>query len=195
MMWGDIEIPVELEESYPVQQSIFAKSMLNSQKKYLLPGETTLRNYNLEKIRFLADYQFGAGSGKNLFPDSCDITVSKSTGRIRTIQDGGKILATMRVHDGYLALTMEGGERIRMNSPGMKNRVKVTEESASFNAQGKSVFFNFIIDCDLDIIPYGEVLVVDPSDNLVAVGKALTSGIEMKQYRKGIAVTINHHRK
>ena len=41
----------------------------------------------------------------------------------------------------------------------MKNRVKVTDESASFNAQGKSVFFNFILDCDMDIIPYNEVLV------------------------------------
>ena len=195
IMWGDIEIPVELEESYPVQQSIFAKNMPNSQKKYLNRGESTLRNYNLEKIRFLADYQFGAGSGKNLFPDSCQIMVSRSTGRIRTIQDAGRILATMRVHDGYLALTMEGGERIMKNSPGMKNRVKVTDESASFNAQGKSVFFNFILDCDMDILPYNEVLVVDPSDNLVAVGKALTSGIEMKHYRKGVAVIINHHRK
>ena len=195
IMWGDIEIPVELEESYPVQQSIFAKNMLNSQKKYLNRGESTLRNYNLEKIRFLADYQFGAGSGKKLFPDSCQIMVSRSTGRIRTIEDAGKILATMRVHDGYLALTMEGGERIMKNSPGMKNRVMVTDESATFNAQGKSVFFNFILNCDMDIIPYNEVLVIDPSNNLVAVGKALTSGIEMKQYRKGVAVIINHHRK
>ena len=195
IMWGDIEIPVELEESYPVQQSIFAKNMLNSPKKYLNRGESTLRNYNLEKIRFLADYQFGAGSGKKLFPDSCQIMVSRSTGRIRTIEDAGKILATMRVHDGYLALTMEGGGRIMKNSPGMKNRVMVTDESATFNAQGKSVFFNFILNCDMDIIPYNEVLVIDPSNNLVAVGKALTSGIEMKQYRKGVAVIINHHRK
>ncbi len=193
--WGELEIPVEMEESYPVQQAIMDGFPSIRVQRPTLINSGHARNFNLEKIRFLADFQFGKNSGKALFPDDSQITVSRSTGRIRTVSLEGKILATMRVHDGYLALTMEGGERIRKSSPEMKNRVMVTKESAEFNSQGKSVFFNFIKECDPGIIPYNDVLVVDPDDVLVAVGRPLVSGKEMMQYRKGVAVSINHHLK
>lgn len=196
--FGDLMVPAEMEESYPIQQSIIINRLPESYrgtKIEMNEGGEKKRYFPLEKIRFLADLQFGPGSGKALFGDDVNIDISRKTGRIRTIRKGEKIVATMRAHDGYLALTMEGGEIIRKFQGGIKNRVKVTEESAKFNSMGKSVFYQFILECDTGIVPYNDVLVVDPEDNLVAVGRALASGREMAQYRKGIAVTINHHRK
>ncbi|MGP6206634.1 tRNA guanosine(15) transglycosylase TgtA [Cuniculiplasma sp. SKW3] len=196
--FGDLMVPAEMEESYPIQQSIIINRLPESYRgtKIEIQDDVKQKRYfPLEKIRFLADLQFGTGSGKALFVDDIKIDISKKTGRIRTIRRGEKIIATMRAHDGYLALTMDGGEVIRQFHRGIKNRVRVTEESAKFNSVGKSVFYQFILECDEEIVPYNDVLVVDPEDHLVAVGRALASGKEMGQYKKGIAVTINHHRK
>ena len=193
---GEIMVPAEMDESYPVQQSIVSERIPGSYHgdEFEVDEESARSRYfPLEKIRFLADVQFGRGSGKALFPDGVIIDISRNTGRIRTVRNGEGIIATMRAHDGYLALTMAGGEIIRRLHGGIRNRVRVTEESAMFNSFGKSVFFQFIVECDPDIIPYNDVLVVDPGDNLVAVGRALASGREMSEYRKGTAVVINHH--
>ncbi len=193
--FGQIMVPVEMEESYPVQQSIATDRIpegYEGDNTYNLEQGKT-RDFNLEKLRFLSDFQFGEGSGRILFPDDVRIDVSKKTGRIRTVRNGDRIIATMRAHDGYLALTIDGAIILNDAFPGMKNRVRVTEESAAFNSQGKSVFFQFILDADPHIIPYNDVIVIDPENRVVAVGKALASGIEMLQYKKGMAVTINHH--
>lgn len=196
--FGDLMVPAELEESYPVQQSIICNRIpehYSWKNVDIDEGAVTVRQFPLEKIRFLADVQFGQESGKALFGENIKIDISKNTGRIRTVRKNGEIIATMRAHDGYLALTMEGAKIIKELHKGIKNRVRVTEDSAKFNALGKSVFYQFIKECDPQIIPYNDVLVVDPQDNLVAVGRALASGREMREYKKGIAVTINHHQK
>ena len=201
--WYGIEVPIEMEESYPVEQVVSGpyeepKEMnIHRERNRIEHTEhdagMKTRSFNLEKVRFLSDIQFGTGTGKELFPDSSVITVSRSTGRIRTISVDGKILATMRTHDGYLGLTMDGASIIHKQCRGIENRVMVTSESAEFNRRGSSVFFKFIVEYDRDIIALNDVLVVDPDDNLVAVGRATVSGREMGMYREGAAVLINHH--
>ncbi len=71
------------------------------------------------------------------------------------------------------------------------SRVVVTEDSAEFNSKGYNVFFKFILDFDHNIIAGNDVLVVDSSDRLCAVGKATVSGTEMKYYKDGIAVKVH----
>ncbi len=195
--WFGIDVPIELEESYPVEQVVsgFYEEMNSSRQVDENPSDKRVRQFNLEKVRTLSDVQFGNGTGKILFPDSSVITVSRSTGRIRTISVEGKIVATMRTHDGYLGLTMSGAEIIHRCSAGIKNRVKVTADSAEFNRKGSSVFFKFIIEADENIIALNDVLVVDPEDHLVAVGRATVTGREMAMYHDGTAVLINHHAK
>lgn len=201
--WYGIDVPIEMEESYPVEQVVSGpyeepRDLNIHREKNRIESiehdtEMKIRSFNLEKVRFLSDVQFGFGTGKELFPDSSLITVSRSTGRIRTISVNGKILATMRTHDGYLGLTMDGASIIHKKSKGIENRVMVTSESAEFNRRGSSVFFKFILEYDRDIIALNDVLVVDPDDNLVAVGRSTVSGREMGMYREGVAVLINHH--
>lgn len=194
--WFGLKIPVEMEEIYPVEQVISGNEKETRGTSYRRDnGFEKKRDFNLEKLRRIADFQFGNGIGEKIFPDDCEITVSRTTGRIRTISRNGNMLATMRAHDGFVGLTFEGGLRLHEISTGMKNKVMVTGESAIYNSQGKSVFFKFIEQNDSEIIPLNDVLVVDPDDRLVAVGRALVSGREMGMYREGVAVSINHHKK
>ena len=192
--WSGLKIPVEMEETYPVEQVIQGEERESNTpgfgRNY---GFEKIRDFNLEKVRMIADFQFGSGTGLKMFTDDCEISISRNTGRIRTISKSGTILATMRAHDGFLGLTFEGGLKLHEISEGVKNRVMVTDESAQFNSQGKSVFFRFIVKVDRGILPLNDVLVVDPQDRLVAVGRALVSGTEMSMYKDGVAVSINHH--
>ena len=54
-----------------------------------------MENSMLRIVRAVADYQFGKGAGKALFPDTCKFILS-STGRIRQIVDGNVRIATMK---------------------------------------------------------------------------------------------------
>ena len=103
-----------------------------------------------------------------------------------------RIIATMRAHDGFLTLNVEGAMRLKEISPLPRFRVQVDNESASFNSKGFNVFFKFIRAWDKDIVPLNETLVVDENDNVVAVGRSTVSGYEMGQYRSGVAVKVHH---
>jgi archaeosine-15-forming tRNA-guanine transglycosylase len=49
-----------------------------------------------EKVKVVADYQFGKGVGAKLFPEEITIQLSPRTGRIRYINLDGERLATLR---------------------------------------------------------------------------------------------------
>ena len=70
----------------------------------------------LRRIRTIADYQFGAGSGEALFPDECTFQLS-STGRIRQVRLREERLATVRAQDGRLTLGIAGGARLLKSLP------------------------------------------------------------------------------
>ena len=59
----------------------------------------------LQKIRSIADYQFGRDAGKKLFPDEVRIVYSKNTGKIRHIHLKEELLATLRPTTGLFILT------------------------------------------------------------------------------------------
>ncbi len=195
--WMGIDVPVELEEAYPVEQVIDTDHYMESGPcdSPEIPSSRSkrVRDFDLEKIRTLCDFQFGCGTGKQVFPDKSEIIKSKATGRIRTVSLNGKFLATMRAHDGFLGLNIEGGNRLLQTVKYPANRVVVNEDSAEYNARGYNVFRKFVIDFDPHIIPLNDVLVVDSDDNLLAVGRAMLSGIEMATYRGGMVVSVNHH--
>ncbi|MHB1812323.1 MAG: tRNA guanosine(15) transglycosylase TgtA [Thermoplasmataceae archaeon] len=211
--WCDLLVPVELEETYPVEQ--YLSSWHSDQKTFIEnynsvaflvkpyevrylkdvlinPDEEIMRNFDLEKIRTVADFQFGTGSGLVLFPDGCVITKSRSTGRIRNILSDGKITGTMRTMDGFFTLTTEGGEKLRLATPYPLGRVVVNSDSAEYNRRGFNVFFKFIVEADENIVAGNDVLVVDENDRLLAVGKSTVSGKELSFYDEGVAVKVHH---
>lgn len=144
----------------------------------------------IRKIRSIADYQFGKGVGKILFPDNVEATFSKSTGRIRHVYLDGKRLATLRPNDGLFSLSIEGARRIVKYLKPLRFWVKVSDEATPFVAKGKSVFAKHVIDADREIRPQEEVIVVDSNGEVLAVGRALLNGEEMVAFKCGVAVKV-----
>jgi len=148
------------------------------------------RKDSLQRIRSIADYQFGKGTGKILFPNRTRIVYSKRTGRIRHVFLDGCLLATLRPKNGFFSLTIEGAQRINKKAKPLKHWVKVNNEAACFVAEGRNLFAKHVVDADESIRPNEEVLVVDSEGMLLAVGKAVLTGKEMKKFRYGVAVRV-----
>jgi uncharacterized protein with predicted RNA binding PUA domain len=141
------------------------------------------------RIRKTADYQFGKGAGEVLFPSTVTISFSKQTGRIRHVFLDGKLLATLRPTDGLFSLTIQGAKRIIKAEP-LRHWVKVRDDVALFIAKGKSVFAKHIVDADDEIRPREEVVVRDEDGEVLAVGRAVLTGREMKAFKHGVAVQV-----
>ena len=196
LKWQNMLIPLELDETYPVEQIITAGGETPPTEKETSLQEITLtdskrRDFDIHRVRTIADYQFGFGVGKKLFPDETIVTRSRNTGRIRGIFLEGRLLATLRAHDGFFTMTVEGGRRLKDACQPPKHRIVVTDDSAEFNAKGFNVFFKFITSNDQSIVPGNEVLVVNSRDELIAVGKSVLSGSEIKHFRSGVAVKVH----
>jgi 7-cyano-7-deazaguanine tRNA-ribosyltransferase len=141
-----------------------------------------------QKVEYIADYQFGRGSGKAFFDGETNITKSKKTGKIRHIYSNDDLIATLRARDGVLVLGMEGARRLHTHLPYPINRVVVNEDAEPFAREGKSIFAKFIIDCDMNIRASEEVLVVNQDDELLAFGKSILNAEEFTSFNTGQAV-------
>ena len=145
---------------------------------------------DLQKIRSVADYQFGTGVGAKLFPDTVRIVYSKNTGKIRHIHFGEKMLATLRPTTGLFVLTLTGAKRLVREVDTSQLVVKLEDYAEPFVANGRSAFAKHVIDADDEIRPNEEVIVISQKNEVLAVGRALLSGTEMKAFSRGIAVRV-----
>ncbi len=146
----------------------------------------------LQKIRSVADFQFGKGSGVGLFPDDVEIEFSKNTGKIRYISLDGKLLATLRPTTGTFVLTIAGAKRIINQVNPLRMWVKLADFAEPFVAEGRSAFAKHVIEVDPEIRPNEEVVVINQKNEVLAVGRATLSGTEMLAFNKGIAVKVRH---
>jgi len=144
----------------------------------------------LSKIRCVADYQFGKDVGAKLFPDTVRIVYSKNTGKIRHIHLNEEMLATLRPTTGLFALTLAGAKRLVREVNPLCYWVKIQDDVESFIAKGRSAFAKHVTDADPEIRPHDEVLVINSRNEVLAVGRALLSGTEMKAFSRGIAVRV-----
>jgi 7-cyano-7-deazaguanine tRNA-ribosyltransferase len=147
---------------------------------------------SLQKIRSIADYQFGRDVGIKLFPDTIKIVYSKNTGKIRHIYLGDNLLATLRPTTGQFILTIAGAQRLMqvVNTPRLW--VRIEKNAEPFVSSGRSAFAKHVIEADIEIRPQEEVIVINCKDDVLAVGRAILSGTEMKAFKRGIAVCIRH---
>jgi len=154
-------------------------------------GENMCNKFGaLQKIRSVADYQFGRDMGRKLFSSEVEIVYSKRTGRIRHVYLGEERLATLRPTDGLFSLTIAGAKRMMEGVKPQGLWVRVQEEAAPFIVKGKSVFAKHVMDADEEIRPQEEVIVVDEKGEVLAVGRAMLSGREMKAFKRGVAVRV-----
>ncbi len=234
-------VPFELEEVYPIQQSvvpkIFDKDAIfyigkqleeyltrNSYSKvFYLKGmndfdevvkeyskkfkivilnninelptnltETLIdRNEILEKLRCVADYQFGKGAGKALFEkDKITWKRSRETGKIRYIYKDGELLLSLVPTSGFFTLTIKAAKILLESFKPPKLRVAVNADAEPFVKRGRSVFSKFVVDNDPEIRPGEEVIVVNREDELLAIGKSILAGTEFSFFKKGVAIKI-----
>lgn len=145
---------------------------------------------DLEKLRSVADYQFGNGVGATLFPDGVTISYSRRTGRIRYVHLESKRLATMRPTDGLFSLSIRGARRV-VKSGGLAGCfVTVKDDVSEFIADGGDVFAVHVLKADDGVRAKDEVIVIDENGEVLAVGQAVLSGEEMKAFKRGVAVKV-----
>jgi 7-cyano-7-deazaguanine tRNA-ribosyltransferase len=213
-------VPIELDEMYPLAQSVFPKAMdLETQARTkelmerfshgqeygicllydghqtvdtlaTLDGSPSSFDIDLARVRAVADYQFGKGAATLLLDGKVGLVKSKNNDRIRNVLVDGEHILSMRAPDGFFTLRPAGARRLRKGFPSPQLRVIVHADSVEFNRAGKNVFCQFVQDCDPDLVPMDEVMVVDEKDELVAIGRALLVKEEMCALRKGLAVKV-----
>ena len=211
-------VPVELDEMYPFAQSVFpditdketeeeVTKIFNdyTENKNVIcwKGKKTLEdipksdkknvNGDLQKISAVSDMQFGKGSAKALFNGKIRIIKSKKTGKIRNIYCNRKHILSMRAPDGLFTLKIDGARLLYKSFKYPLLRVAVKKDAIPFIKEGKSVFAKFVKDCDPELRPLDECLIVDDKDNLLAVGRCLLNRLEMLSFNVGVAVKTREH--
>jgi uncharacterized protein with predicted RNA binding PUA domain len=146
----------------------------------------------LGKVRAIADYQFGKGVGEKLFPENIEVQLSPRTGRIRFINLKGERLATLRPTDGLLSLSIKAAKFMAENTPYAKCFVTLKTDVAAYIAKGGDVFAVHVVKVDESIRAKDEIVVLDEEGNVLAVGRAMLSSVEMTAFKTGVAVKVRH---
>lgn len=155
------------------------ESMENLKKELRKHPKFKGQQKNLQKLRSIARYQFNSEDADSLIPDG-----SRVVGRFnrRIIHEKNQI-ATLHFETGLYSLNLEGGRILKDIN---KNWVEI-----DFDLQTNTLFAPGVIDADINIIPKDEVVIVRDGA-VVAVGRAVLAGEEMKKAVKGVAVKIRH---
>ncbi len=151
-------------------------------------------NRDITRLRAVADYQFGRGAGAALFPDDTRVEYSKNTGKPRHLWAGGELVANYRPNDALFTVTIAGARRL-VALEEFKYSVSVMDDVVEFVEQGKNVFAKHVRDAGESIRPGDEVVVVDESGEVVAVGKSKMNRGDMLSFKTGTAVRVRRGRK
>ncbi len=157
-------------------------SDLSKELSKLLEKLPPITNYSdVDKIRTIADYQFGLGIGEGLFNEKCRLR-GKPRQPLLVMRER-KQLGVIHQETGQLTLSIETG-----NVLAKKPKYHVIFEGKEL--QGSTLFAVGVVDADLDIRPSDAVVVLNVDKELVGVGQALVSGFDMKHMRSGPVVKI-----
>ena len=147
------------------------------------------------KLQSVLAFQWGQEASKLSRPEELEADISRTTGKIRHVRQGGSLLFTMVPTTGLLTPTYEGGLRLQDAKIDTTYVVKIDDEVREFVAGGKSALAKFVREAGNDLRAGEEVLVTDEGAELLGVGRALLSGPEMIVFDRGVAVNIRHSKK
>lgn len=182
------QIPLYLDETYPVAQSLFPGEYYEDEKDIEKFFDPQWGDFLLKKVDYVFEYQFGRRLFSIIDREKVEIMRSKRTGKMRTVIYKGVPILAFRAQDGIFSLNNEGAKLLKENFAYPLHRVVVDPEIAEYLREGKNVFARFVEEADSSIRPHDEVIIVDRNDNLIAYGRAILNRDEMLQFRRGIAV-------
>jgi len=147
---------------------------------------------DIDALRTVADYQFGAGAGRALFDGEVVVQRTGSGGPQQIIADGERVVSYGT--DGRFTLGVAGGLRLRAALSDPAYRVVVGDDSEPFVRDERNVFAKFVREVDPAIRPGDEVLVEHDRGELLAVGRAELSAEAMLDFDTGMAVKVRDGR-
>ncbi len=179
----DAEKELGLDFVYTVEGGVTSREALEKLEEEVSGLENASRRSGekakIDVMRAAADYQFGSGAGDILANGA---VVRAPFPKFQLFAE--KQLATLIPQYGTIALTVEGGLRLRAH-PFYKVKIGDFIPHSSILAPG-------VIEADPQIRPGDEVIV--EGERFFGVGRALMNGWEMKECGKGIAVELRHGR-
>ena len=140
-----------------------------------------------KQFSVMLDYEFGPGTSRALPKKGLKFVYSKRSDRMKQVFHDDMLFATIRPN-GAIAPTIYGASVLMKSKAYMANTVVVEQDAVEFVRQGKSVFCKFVRSAGKHVLSGGEVAVLDPEGNLLAVGRAIVHGDHMRQFKYGVAV-------
>lgn len=146
---------------------------------------------SIDRIREIADLQFGKGVGLALIPDGHLVVLNKapSIDRMDEVVCDGAILASMKYDIGIgwrLILRMQGA--MRAEGVLSKGFVVCDPSAVKFVQDSKNLMAPGVIDAHPDVSDGDEVLIVTPEMKVIATGIAKMSAAGMIAADKGVGV-------
>ncbi|MHA2220993.1 MAG: PUA domain-containing protein [Candidatus Thorarchaeota archaeon] len=160
-------------------------------------GESSDENldWTRRKLRAVLTHQWGPEVAKLADDKDLKIDISRSTGKIRHVKLANEIILTLVPTTGLFTATYEGGLQLLKNDLDPRYIVRLDDEVSQFVIDGKSALAKFIVHANPNLRAGEEVAVVDSSNTLLGVGKALLTGREMITFQRGVAVNVRHSKK
>jgi 7-cyano-7-deazaguanine tRNA-ribosyltransferase len=204
-------VPAELDEIYPIAQSVFPKiadadTMFEAESSTIeflkckfeevvigadaAGGGVEEFDPDIIRAKAVSRYQFGNDATDALFKGKIEFVISRKTGKIRNVISDGEHILSMRAGDGFYTLRKEGADRIVSAVPAPFMRVSVMDDAVPFVSEGRNVFCQFVTGCDEGLRPMEEVIVTDKNDKVVATGRMMLVAGEIRSFVKGVAVKV-----
>ncbi len=139
--------------------------------------------HEIERLRAIADYQFGSPAGDILITDEVIVGVSPSTRRIREIYGSEGLVAVLRAHDYLFSLSLMGALRLlKLPEPRLRAWVK--------DLAGKSITCKEVIRIDESLRPGDEVIILSENSRLLGVGRLRLAPIEIAERCESEAIRV-----
>jgi predicted RNA-binding protein (TIGR00451 family) len=147
------------------------------------------------KLKMSIDYIFGRGTSRAIDLSVLSYEYSRKTGRIRHVKQKGQILFTFR-SNGSISPSIGGAALLLSSLRGSRAsgspswKIIVKDEVSDLVSAGKTVFCKHVVKCSKMLRPNEDVVVLNESTKLLAVGRSVVSGESMKQFKRGPAVKV-----
>ncbi len=195
-------VPLELSEVYPVGAWVGPEEFdrarapdpsdsANPHRMLTFEESRRVAAWTVRQVRAILAWEY-PGLGAAVDQDLAVGVRSPKTGRLRDLSVDGA--SAFRVgNDGLPRPSWVGAQWLHRKVPAPSQRVVVQPDAVPFVREGRSLFARFVAGADPSITPGTSVLLVDESDDLLAVGRAELAAFEMVRFKRGTAVWVTAH--